>query len=88
MSSIIEKAPEDDKLTVYYDGARPICIRDRKTYKKLSGSSADQVCWFDIHQTVIGKTVSWASQPPFRLEGGINVFAYWKLKLSITNAFF
>jgi len=48
MSSTIEKSPEDNKLTVYYDGACPKCIRDRKTYEKLSASSADQVCWFDI----------------------------------------
>lgn len=48
MSSTIEKPPEDNKLIVYYDGACPKCIRDRKTYEKLSASSADQVCWFDI----------------------------------------
>ena len=48
MSSDIEIPPEDDKLTVYYDGACPKCIRDRETYKKLSGSLADQVTWFDI----------------------------------------
>lgn len=47
MASTIEKKSEDDKLTVYYDGACPKCIRDRKTYEKLS-ASADQVCWFDI----------------------------------------
>ena len=44
----IEKPPEDERLTVYYDGACPKCVRDRATYEKLSGSSADQVCWFDI----------------------------------------
>jgi predicted DCC family thiol-disulfide oxidoreductase YuxK len=48
MTSNIEKPPEDAKLTIYYDGACPKCIRDRETYEKLSGSSADQVCWFDI----------------------------------------
>jgi predicted DCC family thiol-disulfide oxidoreductase YuxK len=48
MSPTIKQAPEDDKLTVYYDGACPKCIRDRETYEKLSASSADQVCWFDI----------------------------------------
>ena len=41
-------APPEDMLTVYYDGACPKCIRDRETYEKLSGPSADQVCWFDI----------------------------------------
>ncbi|QPK65140.1 DUF393 domain-containing protein [Methylomonas sp. LL1] len=39
---------EQDKLIVYYDGACPKCIRDRETYQKLAGSSAEQVCWFDI----------------------------------------
>jgi predicted DCC family thiol-disulfide oxidoreductase YuxK len=48
MTSNIEKPSGDAKLTVYYDGACPKCIRDRETYEKLSGSSADQVCWFDI----------------------------------------
>lgn len=35
-------------LTVYYDGACPKCIRDRDTYEKLSGTTAEQICWFDI----------------------------------------
>ena len=48
MAPNIEKLPENEKLTVYYDGACPKCVRDRATYEKLSGSSADQVCWFDI----------------------------------------
>jgi predicted DCC family thiol-disulfide oxidoreductase YuxK len=47
MTSNIEIPPEN-KMTVYYDGACPKCVRDRETYEKLSGSSADQVCWFDI----------------------------------------
>ena len=36
------------KITVYYDGACPRCVRDRETYEKLAGKSRDQVCWFDI----------------------------------------
>lgn len=36
------------RLTVYYDGACPKCIRDRDTYEKLSGTTDEQVCWFDI----------------------------------------
>jgi predicted DCC family thiol-disulfide oxidoreductase YuxK len=36
------------RITVYYDGACPRCIRDRQHYEKLSGPSRDQVCWFDI----------------------------------------
>ncbi|ESS66408.1 thiol-disulfide oxidoreductase DCC [Methyloglobulus morosus KoM1] len=39
---------EKDKITVYYDGACPACIRDRQSYEKLSGKGAEQVCWFDI----------------------------------------
>lgn len=48
MSLIIDKQPENDKLTVFYDGACPKCIRDRETYERLSDSSANKVCWFDI----------------------------------------
>jgi predicted DCC family thiol-disulfide oxidoreductase YuxK len=39
---------EKSKLSVYYDGACPKCIRDRQNYEKLSGQSGEQVCWFDI----------------------------------------
>lgn len=39
---------EKDKITVYYDGACPACIRDRQNYEKLSGKDTEQVCWFDI----------------------------------------
>lgn len=48
MVPTIEKPPEGENVTVYYDGACPKCVRDRATYEKLSGSSADQVFWFDI----------------------------------------
>lgn len=48
MSPINQQPPKNDRLTVYYDGACPKCVRDRETYEKLSGASADQVCWFDI----------------------------------------
>jgi predicted DCC family thiol-disulfide oxidoreductase YuxK len=37
-----------DKITVYYDGACPKCIRDRQNYEKLAGKGGEQVCWFDI----------------------------------------
>lgn len=43
-----ESAGDPEKLIVYYDGACPKCRRDRATYEKLSASSAEQVCWFDI----------------------------------------
>jgi predicted DCC family thiol-disulfide oxidoreductase YuxK len=36
------------KITVYYDGACPKCIRDRQHYEKLAGLAGEQVCWFDI----------------------------------------
>ena len=39
---------EDGKITVYYDGACPVCIRDRNNYERLSGNSNQDVCWFDI----------------------------------------
>jgi predicted DCC family thiol-disulfide oxidoreductase YuxK len=52
MSSTNDKPQQSDngadKLVVYYDGACPKCRRDRQTYEKLSGSSSEQVCWFDI----------------------------------------
>ncbi|MDD1611802.1 MAG: DUF393 domain-containing protein [Methylococcaceae bacterium] len=37
-----------NKITVYYDGACPKCIRDRQNYEKLSGEAGNEVCWFDI----------------------------------------
>jgi predicted DCC family thiol-disulfide oxidoreductase YuxK len=36
------------KITVYYDGACPSCVRDRRYYEKLAGKSSEQVCWFGI----------------------------------------
>ena len=36
------------KITVFYDGACPVCVRDRRNYEKLAGKNADSVCWFDI----------------------------------------
>jgi predicted DCC family thiol-disulfide oxidoreductase YuxK len=36
-----------ERLTVFYDGACPICVRDRRTYEKLAGER-DNVCWVDI----------------------------------------
>ena len=42
------KRSQPDKITVYYDGACPTCIRDRKHYEKLSGEQGKCVEWFDI----------------------------------------
>ncbi|NOR80169.1 MAG: DUF393 domain-containing protein [Methyloprofundus sp.] len=36
------------KICVYYDGACPKCIRDRKTYEKLAGKTGENVYWIDI----------------------------------------
>ncbi|WP_019616496.1 thiol-disulfide oxidoreductase DCC family protein [Psychromonas ossibalaenae] len=37
-----------EKITVYYDGACPRCIKDRDNYQKLAGTAGNSVCWFDI----------------------------------------
>ena len=39
---------ENRKITVYYDGACPACVRDRENYEKLAGITASDVHWFDI----------------------------------------
>ena len=39
---------EKKKITVYYDGACPSCVKDRQNYEKLAGKSGEEVCWFDI----------------------------------------
>jgi predicted DCC family thiol-disulfide oxidoreductase YuxK len=39
---------DEGKITVYYDGACPRCVRDRRHYEKLAGDSREQVRWFDI----------------------------------------
>ncbi|QSX29043.1 DUF393 domain-containing protein [Shewanella cyperi] len=36
------------RLTVYYDGACPTCVRDRANYEKLAGKQGAEVEWFDI----------------------------------------
>lgn len=38
----------NERITVYYDGACPACVRDRQRYEQLAGEHADEVCWFDI----------------------------------------
>ena len=37
-----------EKITVYYDGACPSCIKDRESYEKMAGKAGEDVCWFDI----------------------------------------
>jgi predicted DCC family thiol-disulfide oxidoreductase YuxK len=41
-------AKNKGKITVYYDGACPVCVRDRNNYEKISGKGTGQVYWFDI----------------------------------------
>ncbi|MBP1149388.1 DUF393 domain-containing protein [Methylocaldum sp. RMAD-M] len=39
---------DQGKITVYYDGACPRCVRERRRYERLAGKSGERVCWFDI----------------------------------------
>ena len=36
------------KLIVYYDGACPSCVKDRRFYERLAGRTGVDVEWFDI----------------------------------------
>ncbi|MEH6651250.1 MAG: DUF393 domain-containing protein [Motiliproteus sp.] len=38
----------DNKITVYYDGACPRCVRDRQNYEKIAANESEQVLWVDI----------------------------------------
>ena len=38
----------EDRLRVFYDGACPSCVRDRKFYERLGGRTGDAVEWVDI----------------------------------------
>ena len=37
-----------NKLNVFYDGAFPVCVRERLWYQKLEGKTDDLVEWLDI----------------------------------------
>lgn len=39
---------ERGKITVYYDGACPSCVKDRHNYERLAGKNGDAVVWVDI----------------------------------------
>jgi len=39
---------KDDKLTVYYDGSCPSCIKDMHTYDRLAIKAGNPVTWVDI----------------------------------------
>jgi predicted DCC family thiol-disulfide oxidoreductase YuxK len=36
------------RISVYYDGACPECVKDRQNYERLSGKTKDDVEWIDI----------------------------------------
>jgi predicted DCC family thiol-disulfide oxidoreductase YuxK len=38
----------DPIITVYYDGACPACVKDRRHYERLAGEAAQNVRWVDI----------------------------------------
>ena len=37
-----------EKITVFYDGACRVCVRDRRWYEKLEGQTEASVEWLDI----------------------------------------
>jgi predicted DCC family thiol-disulfide oxidoreductase YuxK len=41
---------DNDKMTitVFYDGACPRCLKDRRFYERLAGQGGSQVKWLDI----------------------------------------
>jgi len=39
---------QSKKITVYYDGVCPSCVKDRQSYEKIAGKHGENVCWFDI----------------------------------------
>ena len=41
-------ATQDDRLTVYFDGACPLCAKEIGFYRRRPG--ADDVCWVDISE--------------------------------------
>ena len=44
----MEMTPDNRKLTVYYDGNCPSCIKDRHDFEKLSDRYGRNIVWFDI----------------------------------------
>lgn len=41
-------AEREERITVYYDGACPRCVRDRAQYERLAGEAGTDTCWVDI----------------------------------------
>ncbi len=46
--SLLAMSPEQPKITVYYDGACPRCIKDRRNYERLAGDKGRDVLWVDV----------------------------------------
>lgn len=44
-----DTSPPPPALTVYFDGACPLCSREIATYQRMPG--AEQLCWIDVHGT-------------------------------------
>ena len=38
----------DPKISVYYDGACPKCVKDRRNYERFAGKSKNNIQWIDI----------------------------------------
>ncbi|RDE19531.1 DUF393 domain-containing protein [Motiliproteus coralliicola] len=38
----------DQPIKVFYDGACPRCVQDRRNYEQLDSGDPEQVCWVDI----------------------------------------
>tara|TARA_R110002167_G_scaffold4648_4_gene21940 strand:+ start:24700 stop:25074 length:375 start_codon:yes stop_codon:yes gene_type:complete len=36
------------RLTVFYDGSCPRCIKDRQRYEAMVGEAGSDICWLDI----------------------------------------
>jgi len=36
------------RISVYYDGACPQCVKDRQNYERLSGNTNTDIQWIDI----------------------------------------
>ena len=42
------RKPFDKKIPVYYDGACPRCVKDRRNYQKIAANKSEQALWVDI----------------------------------------
>jgi predicted DCC family thiol-disulfide oxidoreductase YuxK len=47
-SPTADAPPAMPAITVYYDGACPLCSREIDGYRRMQG--AEQLCWIDIHR--------------------------------------